>query len=50
MKAEAEYFQEGSTIQTYMDEMSKLKEESFHVYENFQLPNDGLVVYGKLIM
>ncbi|WP_188206985.1 thioredoxin family protein [Alkalibacillus aidingensis] len=41
MKTEEQYFTEGITIQDYMDEMSKLKEESFNVYENFQLPNDG---------
>lgn len=43
MKTEEQYFQEGRTIQAYMNEMSKLKEESFYVYENFQLPNDGLI-------
>ncbi|MGN8644542.1 thioredoxin family protein [Gracilibacillus sp. HCP3S3_G5_1] len=42
MKTEEQYFQEGRTIQIYMDEMSKLKDESFHVYDNFILPNDGL--------
>ncbi|CAG9622317.1 thioredoxin family protein [Sutcliffiella rhizosphaerae] len=42
MKPEYQFFQEGKSIQTYMDEMSMLKEESFTVYENFQLPNDGL--------
>ncbi|GAB2558663.1 thioredoxin family protein [Gracilibacillus alcaliphilus] len=41
MKTEQQYFQEGRTIQDYMEQMSKLKEESFYVYENFQLPDDG---------
>lgn len=41
MKTEQEYFEEGQTIQEYMDNMSKLKEESFQVYENFKLPDDG---------
>lgn len=43
MKTEQQYFEEGKSIQTYMDEMSTLKEESFAVYEQFQLPEDGLV-------
>jgi thiol-disulfide isomerase/thioredoxin len=42
MKTEQQYFEEGKSIQTYMDEMSMLKEESFAVYEQFQLPADGL--------
>ena len=41
MKTEQQYFEEGKTIQLYMDEMSKLKEESIAVYEQFQLPEDG---------
>lgn len=43
MKTEQQYFEEGKSIQAYMDEMSTLKEESFAVYEQFQLPEDGLV-------
>lgn len=43
MKTEEQFFQEGKSIQTYMDEMSTLKEESFTVYEKFRLPADGLV-------
>jgi thiol-disulfide isomerase/thioredoxin len=42
MKTEHQFFQEGRSIQTYMDEMSVLKEESFEVYEKFRLPADGL--------
>ncbi|WP_216831763.1 thioredoxin family protein [Alkalihalobacterium elongatum] len=41
MKTELQFFIEGKSIQTYMDEMSKLKEESFTIYEKFQLPADG---------
>ncbi len=41
MKTEQQYFEEGKTIHTYMDEMSMLKEESYAVYEQFQLPADG---------
>jgi thiol-disulfide isomerase/thioredoxin len=43
MKTEEQFFQEGKSIQTYMDEMSMLKEESLTVYDRFQLPPDGLV-------
>jgi thiol-disulfide isomerase/thioredoxin len=43
MKSEQQYFEEGKSIQLYMDEMSTLKEESFTVYEHFQLPEDGFV-------
>ncbi|WP_404348037.1 thioredoxin family protein [Sutcliffiella horikoshii] len=42
MKTEQQFYKEGKSIQTYMDEMSTLKEESFTVYENFRLPADGL--------
>ncbi len=41
MKTEQQYFEEGSSIQAYMDNMSTLKEESYEVYENFSLPQDG---------
>ncbi|WP_079505114.1 thioredoxin family protein [Mesobacillus jeotgali] len=41
MKTEQQYFEEGKSIQTYMNDMDKLKEESFAVYELFQLPADG---------
>ena len=41
MKTEQQYFEEGSTIQVYMENMSTLKEESYEVYENFTLPQDG---------
>ncbi len=41
MKTEQQYFEEGKSIQSYMDDMRTLKQESLSVYENFQLPNDG---------
>jgi hypothetical protein len=41
MKTEQLYFEEGKSIQTYMNEMNTLKEESFAVYEQFHLPTDG---------
>ncbi|MCM3761954.1 thioredoxin family protein [Alkalihalobacillus oceani] len=43
MKTEQQYFEEGKSIQTYMEEMSKLKEESTGVYKAFELPEDGFV-------
>lgn len=41
MKTEQQYFEEGKSIQMYMNDMSMLKEESYAVYEQFQLPADG---------
>lgn len=43
MKTEQQYFEEGTTIQTYMENMSTLKEESYEVYENFSLPQDSFI-------
>lgn len=45
-KTEQQYFDNGRTIQTYMDEMSVLKEESNTVYTQFELPEDNFI--GKL--
>lgn len=42
MKTEQQYFEEGKSLQEYMDNMSTLKEQSFYVYENFELPDDQL--------
>lgn len=47
MKTEQQYFEEGSTIQNYMDNMSTLKEESYEVYQNFTLPEDGFAAELK---
>ena len=41
MKTEQQYYNESPTIQTYMDNMSQLKEPSFEIYEKFQVPQDG---------
>lgn len=43
MKTEEQYFQEGQLVAEYMDNMSKLKEESFQIYNGFQVPQDGFV-------
>ncbi|WP_397540119.1 thioredoxin family protein [Rummeliibacillus pycnus] len=40
MKTEQQYFKEGLPIKDYMEQMTALKEESFNVYSNFQLPQD----------
>lgn len=41
MKTEGQYFREGKSIQQYMEDMGNLREESFNVYQSFQLPEDG---------
>lgn len=38
MKTEQQYFEEGQSIQAYMEGMSTLKRESLLIYEKFQLP------------
>lgn len=43
MKTEQQYFSESPTIQQYMDNMSQLKEESFTIYEKFEVPQDGFI-------
>lgn len=40
MKKEHQYFEESKLMKDYMDDMSQLKEESFAIYEGFQLPQD----------
>nr|WP_285849660.1 thioredoxin family protein [Niallia taxi] len=41
VKTEQQYFEEGLSIQQYMNDMSTLKAESFSIYERFTLPADG---------
>ena len=43
IKTEQQYFEEGKTIQAYMNEMSTLKEESLAIFEQFQLPKDEFI-------
>ncbi|KAB8137744.1 thioredoxin family protein [Gracilibacillus oryzae] len=43
MKTEQQYFEKGKSIQAYMDEMSKLKQESMKVYNEFELPQDDFI-------
>lgn len=41
MKTEQQYFQEGLPIKDYMEQMKVHKDESFNVYNSFELPQDG---------
>lgn len=40
MKKEQQYFETGTLIAQYMDEMSTLQDNSYRVYNGFELPND----------
>ena len=40
MKTEQLYFEEAISLQDYMDKMTTKKEESFKIYEQFQVPQD----------
>ncbi|MHC8515618.1 thioredoxin family protein [Sporosarcina sp. ITBMC105] len=40
MKTEQQYFEEAITLTAYMDQMEKHKENSFDVYEKFDVPKD----------
>jgi len=44
MKTEQQYFNDAISIQQYMDKMTTLKEESFRIYDGFEVPlNDGFI-------
>lgn len=44
IKTEQQYFEEAISLQTYMEQMTKLKEEGFMVYEAFRVPeNDAFI-------
>lgn len=44
MKTEQQYFDGAISIQQYMDNMTTLKEESFRIYDGFEVPlNDGFI-------
>ncbi|MEK5186530.1 thioredoxin family protein [Solibacillus sp. FSL W7-1324] len=47
MKTEQQYFEESTSMKEYMDAMSQLKEQSFAIYERFELPEDAAFI-GKL--
>ena len=40
MKTEQQYFEEAVSIQTYMDKMKTQKENSFLIYNEFEVPQD----------
>ncbi|CAM3211382.1 thioredoxin family protein [Filibacter tadaridae] len=40
MKTEKQYFDEAIPLATYMDKMEKHKENSFRIYEQFEVPKD----------
>ncbi|BAQ08796.1 thioredoxin family protein [Sporosarcina sp. FSL W7-1349] len=40
MKSEKQYFDEAISLEQYMDRMEKHKDNSFHVYEQFEVPQD----------
>lgn len=40
MKMEKQYFDEAISLQQYMDQMEKHRDNSFHVYEQFEVPQD----------
>lgn len=44
MKTEQQYFEESASMKTYMDAMSQLKEQSFAIYERFELPEDAAFI------
>ncbi|WP_455660538.1 thioredoxin family protein [Pradoshia sp.] len=43
MKTEQQYYEESPTIQDYMDNMTQLKDESFHIYNQFEVPKDAFI-------
>ena len=43
MKTEQQYYEEAISMKAYMDNMSKLKEESFAIYESFEIPQDEFI-------
>ena len=43
MKTEQQYYEEAISMKAYMDNMSKLKEESFAIYESFEIIQDDFI-------
>ena len=43
MKSEQMFFEESITMEQYMDSMQSLKEESYAIYDAFELPNDSML-------
>ena len=40
MKTEQQYFKEAKSLEQYMDDMTQLKDWSFAIYNNFEVPTD----------
>ena len=40
MKTEQQYFEQGTSMKDYMDTMSQLREESFTIYDAFDVPEE----------
>ena len=43
MKTEQQYYEESPTIQAYMENMTQLKDESYHIYDQFEVPKDEFI-------
>ncbi|MGM9946003.1 MAG: thioredoxin family protein [Lysinibacillus sp.] len=43
MRSEQQYFEQAISMKAYMDNMSTLKEESFAIYESFEVPQDSFI-------
>lgn len=43
MKTEQQYFDEAISMKVYMEHMSTLKEESFAIYESFEIPKADFI-------
>lgn len=43
MKTEQQYFEEAISIEQYMNDMSQLKDESFAIYNAFEVPEDEFI-------
>lgn len=43
MKTEQQYYDESPSIQEYMEKMSQLKEPSFQIYHQFEVPQDAFI-------
>ena len=44
MKTEQQYFEQGTTMKDYMDNMTQLREESFTIYDAFDVPEEDAFI------
>lgn len=47
MKTEQQYFEEAISIKQYMNDMTQLKDESFAIYDAFEVPEDEFITKLK---